>query len=103
MINYMDNQTPTLSDAYRTPSERPANSAGCGGHTQGTAVDISIKNASGAFDCRLWDLMAAAAHAAGGWVESWEDTVANNGTPHLHVDWGKPANTPQEYKQCSGY
>jgi hypothetical protein len=102
MINYMDNQTPTLTDAYRTPSERPAGSAGCGGHTQGTAVDLSIRNASGNFDCQMWDLMAAAANASGGWVEPWADTVAG-GTPHLHVDWGRTPNTPQEYGQCSGY
>ena len=102
MILELDNQTPTLTDAYRTPSERPAGSAGCGGHTRGTAVDISIRNAAGAFDCNMWNYMAAAANASGGWVESWADTIAG-GTPHLHVDWGRTANTPQEYGTCSGY
>jgi hypothetical protein len=102
MILELDNQTPRLTDAYRTPSERPAGSAGCGGHTRGTAVDISIRNASGAFDCNMWNYMAAAANASGGWVESWADTIAG-GTPHLHVDFGRAANTPQEYGTCSGY
>lgn len=102
MIVHLDNQTPTLTDAYRTPSERPAGSAGCGGHTRGTAVDLSIRNETGAFDCRVWNYMAAAANASGGWVESWADTVAG-GDPHLHIDWGRPANTPQEYGTCTGY
>lgn len=102
MILELDNQTPTLTDAYRTPSERPAGSAGCGAHTRGTAVDISIRNGSGTFDCNMWNYMAAAANASGGWVESWADTVAG-GTPHLHVDWGRTPNTPQEYGTCSGY
>lgn len=102
MIIELDNQTPNLTDAYRTPSERPAGSAGCGAHTRGTAVDISIRNETGAFDCNMWNYMAAAANASGGWVESWADTIAG-GTPHLHVDWGRAATTPQEYGTCTGY
>lgn len=101
----MDNQMPRNSDpghggGYRLPGTNAITT--CGAHTYGKAIDLSIRavdyngNNTGAHDCRLWNALAACAHAAGGWVEPWSQ-IAATGLLHMHIGFGQPVNTPAEY------
>jgi hypothetical protein len=92
-----------ISAGYRTPDTNAGTggSAQCSEHIFGTAADVQIRNSSGAHDCTMWDAIAAAGNAAGAWVESWAELV-RRGTPnHVHLDFGKPANTKAEYGTCN--
>ena len=92
----------TVTSGYRSPDTNAgtAGSASCSDHCYGTAADLSIRNSSGAHDCSIWDALAQAGHDAGAWVEPWSSLV-NSGTPnHVHLDFGRPANTPSDYGQC---
>lgn len=91
-----------ISRAYRTPDNNAgtAGAAQCSAHIFGTAADVQIRNSSGAHDCSMWDAIAAAGSAAGAWVESWDELV-RRGTPnHVHLDFGRAANTQAEYGTC---
>jgi hypothetical protein len=88
---------PPLSDpgyggGYRLPgtdSRTP-----CGDHCYGLAVDLSIRAANGSHDCHLWNLLAAAAHDVGGWVEPADTIAPNGGVPdHFHVAFDGRTNT----------
>jgi hypothetical protein len=101
----MDNNIPRISapgtgGGYRTPGLNAQTP--CGQHAYGNALDLSIRaldqygNNTGAHDCSLWNVLAACANAAGGWVEPWSDIQAS-GVLHFHVSFGQPANTPAQY------
>jgi len=88
---------PGLSDpgngaGYRIPG---ANSATpCGDHTYGTAVDLSVRNSSGTHDCNIWNALAVAGNAAGGWVEPASSIAPNGGVPnHFHIAFDGRTNT----------
>jgi hypothetical protein len=93
----------SISRAYQTPDNNAgvSGAAQCSAHVFGTAADVQIRNASGAHDCSMWDAIAAAGNAAGAFVESWEELV-RRGTPnHVHLDFGRPANTQAQYGTCN--
>ena len=88
---------PGLSDpgngaGYRIPG---ANSATpCGDHIYGTAVDLNVHNSNGAHDCHIWNALAAAGNAAGGWVEPASMIAPNGGVPnHFHIAFDGRTNT----------
>jgi len=86
--------SPGAGAGYRVPGEN-ANTP-CGDHCYGTAVDLSIRNSSGAHDCNVWNALAAAANAAGGWVEPADDIRAGNRLgrlDHFHVAFDGRTNT----------
>lgn len=75
---------------YRIPGANPKTP--CGAHCYGTAVDLSVRNSSGVHDCRIWNALAAAGNAAGGWVEpaSLITDGSKTGTlDHFHVEFGR--------------
>lgn len=87
-----------VTSGYRAPTSRPTGSANCSGHFFGTAADISMRNASGQRDCAIWDALAAAGHAAGAWVEPWEELVERDTANHVHLQWGREPNS--DYGTC---
>jgi hypothetical protein len=77
---------------YRIPGSNQ--STPCGDHCYGTAVDLSIRNSAGAHDCHTWNVLAAAAHAANGWVEPASMIAPGGGVPdHFHVAFDGRTNT----------
>lgn len=98
IVNMLDGYVPTVTSAYRSPSQNSgtSGSARCSAHTYGMAADLSIRDANGDFSCTMWNMFA---EAADGWIEPWNETVSR-GTPHFHVDFGRPKNDPGT---CTGY
>jgi hypothetical protein len=83
---------------YRLPGENSGTP--CGDHCYGTAVDLTIPNSSGAHDCHIWNTLAGAANAAGGWVEPADDIRAGNQhgiLDHFHVAFDGRTNQPSDY------
>lgn len=77
---------------YRTPGS-DANTP-CGDHVYGTAVDLNVHNSSGIHDCKIWNALAGAANAAGGWVEPASMIAPGGGVPnHFHVAFDGRTNT----------
>lgn len=91
-----------ISRAYSAPNNNAgtAGAAQCSAHVFGTAADVQIRNGSGAHDCTMWDAIAAAGNAAGAWVESWDELVRRRTPNHVHLDFGRAANTQAEYGSC---
>jgi hypothetical protein len=81
----------THGEGYRTPGSN--GDTPCGDHVYGKAVDLNIHNSSGVHDCHIWNALAGAANAAGGWVEPASMTAPNGGVPdHFHVAFdGRPS------------
>jgi hypothetical protein len=101
LVNSLDGRIPAITSAYRSPSQNTGltGSAKCSAHTYGRAADLSIKDpaANNAYSCTLWNMFADAAQ---NWVEPWDDTIANGGAPHIHIDFTRAKNNPGE---CTGY
>ena len=55
---------PGAGAGYRVAGEN--SSTPCGTHCYGRGVDLSIRNSSGAHDCHIWNVLAAAAHMPAG-------------------------------------
>jgi hypothetical protein len=82
----------TLAGAYCTPDYNASlqDSATCSDHIYGRAADIDTNN-----DCSTWNAVAAAANAAGAWVEP----LSASKKGHVHASWDRPAN-PGQYGTC---
>jgi hypothetical protein len=79
---------------YRLPGANSDTS--CGDHCYGTAVDLNIHNSAGAHDCHIWNALAGAANAAGGWVEPASSIRSGSVTgslDHFHVAFDGRTNT----------
>ncbi len=77
---------------YRIPGSN--SDTPCGDHCYGTAVDLNVHNSSGVHDCHIWNALAGAANAAGGWVEPASMIAPSGGTPdHFHVAFDGRTNT----------
>jgi hypothetical protein len=90
-----------VTSAYRAPGTNAGTSGSvtCSSHMYGKSADLSIRNASGQHDCAISDALALAAHNAGGWVESWAELVARKTPDHVHVEFGRAANS--DYGTCN--
>jgi hypothetical protein len=70
----------------------------CGAHCYGRAVDLSIRNSSGAHDCQIWNVLAGAASSYG-WVEPAQSIRAGSGgtLDHFHVTFDGRTSSPSTY------